>query len=70
LINYFFDEISKEFKKCSQNCNKCLLEKNNCIDCQNNYFKIDGTNICKQKEEAETSYRDIITSTLKQCDTS
>ena len=40
--NYILNPLTKKFEKCDDSCAQCEITKNNCLECQNNYYYING----------------------------
>ena len=64
--NYYFDIKSNAYKKCNENCKTCLsgaqyndnleIEDSNCNECKDNYFKMENTNNCVDKDNPPIRY--------------
>ena len=65
--NYYYDENSNVYKKCHENCKNCLsgpiyyrnkleIEDTNCQECIDNYFKLEDTNNCVDKDNPPERY--------------
>ena len=40
--NYFLNIETERFEKCDDSCAECEIKKNNCLECQMNYYYING----------------------------
>ena len=65
--NYYFDEKYNIYKKCHEYCKSCLqgpkyfndileIEDTNCDECIENYYKIENTNNCINKNNIPETY--------------
>ena len=65
--NYYYNEDSNVYKKCHENCKTCLngpiyynnkleIEDTNCVECIDNYFKLENTNNCVNKDNPPERY--------------
>ena len=65
--NYFYDKISKFYRKCHNNCKTCsngpiyydntlIIKDSNCDTCKDDYYKIIETNNCLHKDDTVIAY--------------
>ena len=65
--NYYFDEYSNIYRKCHENCKNCSkgpifykdmldVEDTNCDECKEDYYKIENTNNCINKNNIPETY--------------
>ena len=64
---YYYNEKAKVYRKCQDNCKTCLngpiyfensleIKDTNCVDCIENYYKIENTNNCINKNNIPENY--------------
>ena len=64
---YFYDNNYKRYRKCHQNCKSCSMgpkyysdsfeiEDSNCDKCRDNYYKVENTNNCINKDNIPETY--------------
>ena len=65
--NYFYDKISKFYRKCHNNCKTCtngpiyydntlIVKDTNCDTCKDGYYKMIETNNCVHKDDTVIAY--------------
>lgn len=70
---YYFNSTDNNYQKCYSTCKACSEygdnNENNCDECQDNFYKKDGTDNC-YNSPPDHYYKDDGTSTYKPCDSS
>ena len=83
--NYYFDENYDIYKRCHEFCKNCLqgpkyysdileIEDTNCIECIEDYYKIENTNNCVNKNNIPETYyfdsnKELICKCFENCKT-